>query len=722
MTLRSRLVVLTLATLLPVAIFAVALGALLVDGERETFRSGAEARTLAILSAVDVALKSSISTIEALAVSPTLDGDDLDAFRAIAFSVLSTQQDWSTINLALPSGQQVLNLNRPPYAVLPAIPSGDSSVHRVIETRRPAVGDIVMGPTTRRWDFAVRVPIVRKGVIKYILSAVVNPDSLSELLAAQDLPRDWVAVVVDRNNRIVARTISPEVSVGQLASQSLREALAQSPSGWFRGLTIEGAAVYTPYRRSETTGWTFAMGIPAQAVEQIGERTRWTLALGLLAALGLAIALAIIVGRRISGPIGSLAAATKALGQGTPIAIPEDIRVSEVRTLAAALREAGQTIQERQGLIEREKEAYRAADRTKDEFLAMLSHELRTPLAALTTAAHVLRVARDDVDKATQARGVIERQTKHMARLVEDLLDVSRVAMGKVALQRETIDLADMVENLVAGWRSAKRLDRHHVTQATVPVWIDADRTRIDQIVSNLLDNALKFTPPGGKIEITVRQESSEAVLQMADDGEGLAPEVMGRIFDLFAQGLQGLDRSRGGLGIGLALVKHLTEMHGGTVQVTSEGAGCGSVFTVRLPAVVPPHQRVDSTATEKHVEPRRILIIEDNDDTRQMLSAALALSGHEVQEARDGASGLAAAAAAHPDVALIDIGLPDIDGYEVAGRLRANLANKRIALIALSGYGRPADLKRALDAGFDSHLTKPVAIEQLHSVIMAVQ
>ena len=722
MTLRSRLVVLTLATLLPVAIFAVTLGALLVAGERDTFRSGAEARTLAILTALDVSLKSYISTAEALAVAPALDADDLDAFRAVAFSVLSTQQDWSTINLSLPSGQQVLNLNRPPYSALPAIPSEDSSLARVVETRRPAVGDMVMGPTTRRWDFAVRVPIIRKGAIKYILSAVINPDSLSELLAVQDLPRDWVGVMVDRNNRIVARTHNPGESVGQLASQSLRAALAESSSGWFRGSTIEGTAVYTSFRRSETTDWIFAMGIPARTVEQIGERTRWTLASGLLVALGLAIALAILVGRSISGPIGSLAAATKALGQGDPIAIPEEIRVSEVRTLAAAVREAGQAVRERQGLVEREKEAYRAADRTKDEFLAMLSHELRTPLAALTTAAHVLRMAREDNDKATQARGVIERQTKHMARLVEDLLDVSRVAMGKVALQRETIDLGEVVENLVAGWRSVRRLDRHQVTHATVPVWIDADRTRIDQIASNLLDNALKFTPPGGKIEITVRQENGEAVLQVADDGEGLPPEAMERIFDLFAQGLQGLDRSRGGLGIGLALVKHLSEMHGGTVTVTSEGAGRGSVFTVRLPAVVRPHQLADSAVTEKRAEPRRILIIEDNDDTRQMLSAALALSGHEVREARDGATGLAAAAEVHPDVALIDIGLPDIDGYEVARQLRANLTNKRIPLIALSGYGRPADLRRALDAGFDSHLTKPVAVEQLHNVIMTVR
>jgi CheY-like chemotaxis protein len=305
--------------------------------------------------------------------------------------------------------------------------------------------------------------------------------------------------------------------------------------------------------------------------------------------------------------------------------------------------------------------------------------------------------------------------------LVEDLLDVSRVTMGKAILQREAFDLAEVAQSIVAGWRSAKRFDRHQVKYSTEPVWIDADRTRMEQIVSNLLDNALKFTPPGGRIDIDIRREKNEAVLQVSDNGDGLTAGAIDRIFDLFAQGEQGLDRGKSGLGIGLTLVKRLAEMHGGMVSAASEGPGHGAVFTVRLPAIARPHRLAEPVATEKHGEPRRVLIIEDNDDTRQMLSAALVLNGHEVREARDGATGLAAAAEVYPDVALIDIGLPDIDGYEVARRLRASAVNRRISLIAISGYGLPGDLKRALDAGFDSHLTKPVAVEQLHNIIMAI-
>ena len=720
MRLRSYLVLLTLATLLPVAVFAAVVGALLVESQRDTFRRGAEERTLAVLTAVEVELKSSMATVEALAVSPTLDAPDLESFRTIAASVLATQPGWSTINLALPSGQQVMSLSRPPGAPLPMIPVEDSSIARIIQTQRPVVGDMVIGPTTGRWDFAVRVPIVRDGAVRYILSAVVHPSSIHDLLRAQNLPADWLGVVLDRNNRIVARTLDPEKSVARLASQDLRDALAVSPSGWFHGKTIEGADVYTPYRRSATTGWAFAMGIPTYAVEQAGRRAQMILGGGLLAALALALGLALIVGRRIAEPISSLAEATKAMGHGHPVMLPHDVPVDEVRTLAAALLEAARSIDERQSLVEREKAALQAADRTKDEFLAMLSHELRTPLAALTTAAHVLRMAGNDEDKAAQARGVVERQTRHMTRLVEDLLDVSRVSLGKAKLQRETFDLAEVVENLVTAWRDAKRFDRHDVSHATASVWVDADRTRIEQILTNLLDNAIKFTPPGRKIHVSVRQLRGEALLQVTDEGEGLTPEAMARIFDLFVQGEQGLDRRKGGMGIGLALVKRLTEMHGGTVSVASSGPGQGTAFSVRLPAILGPHRNADRGPPERPGASYRILIVEDNDDTRQMLRAALMLSGHEVQEARDGATGIAAAIGSPPDIALIDIGLPDMDGYEVARRLRP--LNGRLPLIALSGYGQPADLRRAFEAGFNSHLTKPVAIEQLHSAITAFQ
>jgi CheY-like chemotaxis protein len=220
-----------------------------------------------------------------------------------------------------------------------------------------------------------------------------------------------------------------------------------------------------------------------------------------------------------------------------------------------------------------------------------------------------------------------------------------------------------------------------------------------------------------------LRQAGAEALLQVTDEGQGLTSEAISRVFDLFVQGEQGLDRRKGGMGIGLALVRRLSEMHGGSVSVTSKGPGAGATFTVRLPAIVRPRRDLlDRAGLEEPLRTRRVLIVEDNDDTRQMLRAALTLKGHEVDEAADGATGLAVALASPPDIALIDIGLPDIDGCELARRLRASAQNGRIPLIALSGYGQPEDLKRAYDAGFDSHLTKPVAIEELHSAITALR
>lgn len=330
----------------------------------------------------------------------------------------------------------------------------------------------------------------------------------------------------------------------------------------------------------------------------------------------------------------------------------------------------------------------------------------------------MLKLSDPGRDAAIKARAVVERQTKHMARLIGDLLDISRVAMGKVALERERANLAEVVSRVTSVWRASGRLERHRVSLDAAPAWVDADRARIEQIFSNLLDNALKFTPAGRRIAVSVRPEGESAVLRVVDEGEGVAPGATERIFDLFVQGERGLDRGAGGLGVGLALVKRLTEMHGGTVSATSPGPGQGATFTVTLPAVLPPAEQAAPSEIAPRVAPRRVLIVEDNDDTRHMLHEVLAFNGHNVREARDGATALALAAESRPDVALIDIGLPDVDGYEVARRMRAAPGGRSIGLIAITGYGQAEDQRRAYDAGFDAHLTKPVAPERLKQVM----
>jgi PAS domain S-box-containing protein len=367
-------------------------------------------------------------------------------------------------------------------------------------------------------------------------------------------------------------------------------------------------------------------------------------------------------------------------------------------------------------------EALRSADRAKDEFLAMLGHELRNPLGALASAAQLLDVEDRSSAVAARARAVIGRQLDHLTRLVDDLLDVTRLTAAKIRLTPRLLDLAQAVKGAVDALAARGTLDRHQVTFEGQTVWIDADETRLEQIVANLVGNAVKFTPPGGTIAVTVGRDGAHGVLAVRDTGVGIAAGILPRIFDLFVQGERTLDRSQGGLGIGLTLVRRLVELHGGTVQAASGGVGMGSVFTVRLPAVAPPASSASPPAVETARPPRRLLIVEDNDDAREMLRTVLAHNGHEVHEAADGPSGLEAMLALRPEIALVDVGLPGLDGYEVARRVRARPEGRDIFLIALTGYGQPEDRRRAEDAGFDDHVVKPVDPDWLVSLLARVR
>jgi CheY-like chemotaxis protein/two-component sensor histidine kinase len=306
---------------------------------------------------------------------------------------------------------------------------------------------------------------------------------------------------------------------------------------------------------------------------------------------------------------------------------------------------------------------------------------------------------------------VIGRQLDHLTRLVDDLLDVSRVTTTKVRLSLRPLDFTRAVKAAVEALRARGAMDRHQVTCEGPPVWVNADETRIEQIVTNLVGNAVKFTPPGGTVAVTVGREGHDAVLTVKDSGVGIPPDAVARIFDLFVQGEGTLDRAQGGLGIGLTLVRRLVELHGGTVRARSDGPGKGSTFTVHLPATEAPA----STAPERipmapaSTSPRRVLIVEDNDDAREMLRVLLTHEGHEVHEAVDGPSGLEAALTLRPDVALLDVGLPGLDGYALARAIRARPQGQQIFLVALTGYGQLEDRQRANEAGFDAHVAKPV-------------
>jgi signal transduction histidine kinase/CheY-like chemotaxis protein len=349
------------------------------------------------------------------------------------------------------------------------------------------------------------------------------------------------------------------------------------------------------------------------------------------------------------------------------------------------------------------------ASRHKDDFLAMLAHELRNPLAPIVSAMHVLRLHPEDAQRVQQAREVVERQVGHQARLLDDLLDVSRITRGKIDLRKTPVDLATVVADAV---ETARPLidERGHSLTVQVPerpVDVHADATRLGQVIANLLNNAAKFTDPGGAIAVTLATDDTDAIVSVRDTGHGIPPEMQAHVFDLFTQVDPSLARSQGGLGIGLTLVRRIVEMHGGRVELRSEGRGQGTEFTVRVPLERPIEPAGDAVVTAP-MTARHILIIEDNVDAREMLRVSLELEGHRVEATDDGLRGVEMALALRPDVVLVDIGLPGLDGYGVAARLRA-ARGRDVVLIALTGYGQPDDRERTRHAGFDAHVVKPV-------------
>ena len=390
---------------------------------------------------------------------------------------------------------------------------------------------------------------------------------------------------------------------------------------------------------------------------------------------------------------------------------PEEL-VANVRALLR-MRHAEHALQEALDKL-------READRRKDEFLAMLAHELRNPLAPIRNGVEVLRVGDEAVRE--RARLLIGRQVEHLSRLVDDLLEVSRITQGKVVLQKRTLPLSEVVDAALETVRPLTEAGGQAI-EARIPaeVCVEVDAVRMAQVVGNLLHNAIKFTPPGGQILVATSREAGGGIaLRVRDTGVGIAPEILPHVFELFAQADRSLDRAQGGLGIGLSLVKALVEMHGGRVDAASEGAGRGSVFTIHLPAEAV-RDTVGPTSVPARAapgRPRRVLVVEDNVDSAEAMMLLLRGAGHHVTVVNDGGEAVAVARGMKPEVVLLDIGLPGMDGYEIARQLRRFDETRNARMIAVSGYGQPKDRQLSLDAGFDLHLVKPVDPERLTAAL----
>ena len=365
------------------------------------------------------------------------------------------------------------------------------------------------------------------------------------------------------------------------------------------------------------------------------------------------------------------------------------------------------------------------ADREKNHFLAMLGHELRNPLAPMRNALHLMKMPGANSELVGQARDVLERQLQYLVRMVDDLLDVSRIVRGQIELRKEAVDVAVAIARAIETAQPTINAGNHELSVSVPeqPIWVEADPIRLAQVIANLLTNAAKYTDMGGHISVSAAHEGDEAVLRVRDTGLGIALELQSRIFDLFVQGDRSLDRSQGGLGIGLTLVKRLIEMHGGSVAVASPGVGHGSEFTIRLPALPEPreHQESGVSGVRAHAGGacgKRILIVDDNVDACESLAMILRLSGCDVRCVYDGPSVLESATSFRPDVVVLDIGLPGMSGYEVARQLRRLNAFQQSPLVAVTGYGQDDDRRRSQEAGFDYHLTKPIDPKELQAII----
>jgi signal transduction histidine kinase/ActR/RegA family two-component response regulator len=395
--------------------------------------------------------------------------------------------------------------------------------------------------------------------------------------------------------------------------------------------------------------------------------------------------------------------------------------VTLISSVHAALRARRRQYQVRDLLAET-----REAVRQRDQFLAMLGHELRNPLATLSNAMNVIDASCPPQNETeAEHREIIHRQLGHLSRLVDDLLDVSRITSGKVVLQRRPLNICELLNRAASAVRGMVTAQGHELTVQCPegePIIVEADMVRLEQVFNNLLTNAVKYTPAGGKIAVSVEAPNGQVSLRFRDNGIGMTPELLPRVFELFAQADRSLDRAQGGMGIGLTLVRSLVEMHGGHVQAHSEGPGQGSQFTITLPrsrtAAAPTCVDASPPAHSGHdASRRRILVIEDNPDARRVLKRLLEIWGHEVSEAEDGPRGLQRAIEERPEIALVDVGLPGLDGYNLAQQIRQRLRDS-IRLIALTGYGQPEDRERAHASGFDLHLVKPVDRDQLADAI----
>jgi signal transduction histidine kinase/ActR/RegA family two-component response regulator len=753
LSLRQLLILLTALGLLPLALLgAWSLHAAGEYQEREQERLMLDlARALS--SAADAELDAIVAILTTLGRAQSLQDGDLRGFHAVASAMARAQPEWLGVTLSDESGTTLMR-SMDPYGAPSRQAADPDSLRQALALRQPLVGHMARGAHGRA-AFPVRVPVSDAHGRQYILTAVVRPDRISRLIERQQVPGGAVTAIRDAGRLLVARSQDQARMVGAPPSASLVALMARvGAEGVGTARTTEGQEVATAYTTLSRYGWTVVVGRPREELRAAALKRLGVYGAGILASLLICIALASLLSRRLLLTIRTLQQNAASLGSGAPLTLaPSSISDIEVigEALLQAERQRGLQERERKQLLDSLSQALasqhqalteaRDAGRAKDEFLAVLGHELRNPLSPIVTSLDLLD--RRDEPAGRRERAIMRRQVNHLRRLVDDLLDVSRITSGKLQIDILPVNLADVVRHAVAAVPALQV-----GLSAPEAIWVLGDESRLTQVLNNLLSNAARFG--SSATEVALRADGGQAMLLVSDNGIGMSAELLARVFEPFHQAPQSLARNNGGLGLGLAIVRKLVELHGGQVAARSAGEGAGSQFELRLPlaaapfsshlpapfpAIVAGNATGMGQATNAGLD---LLLVDDNIDAAATAAALLELLGHTVRVAHTAAAALEATGQRMPQVAILDIGLPDMDGYALAAAIRTQANAQADAqtgtqsdtkagasaprLVALTGYGQQEDVARARAARFDLHLTKPASLADLRRAAMPLE
>ncbi|MGJ9418117.1 ATP-binding protein [Massilia sp. CMS3.1] len=714
LSLRRLLILLSAIGLLPLALLGLwSLHTASQYQQREQNRAMLD-QARALSSAVDAELDGAIATLASLARAPAMDGGDLRAFYAIARDQVAAQPEWLAIILTDASGK-ILFRTTTPFGEPAGRLTDPESLRKLLAVQKPLVGRVARG-LRGNIAFPVRVPIRDETGRLYTLSAVIKPDRILAVIKRQRVPEGSVITVLDASGSIVARSRDHANRVAGPPSPSLEQLMLEAaPEGVGSTVNLEGQTLASAFTRVSRYGWTVAIGVPQPAIGAASLRGIAQYAWGLAASLLACIGLASLLSNRIARSVANLQQGAAALGAGEKVRLaPSRIRELKLmgQALAAAAKQHATHEEERSRLLASLEDALAAsrdASVVKDEFLAVLGHELRNPLSPIVASLDLMDLRADSASQ--RERTIMRRQVNHLKRLVDDLLDVSRITSGKMQLELRALNLADVVRHA-----ATSRPGPPVALIAPEALWVEGDESRLAQVLNNLLSNAERFGD--GATRITLSSSAGMAQLEVSDGGIGMHPELLARVFEPFYQAPQQVARSTGGLGLGLAIVRKIVELHGGRVSAHSDGPGTGSRFTVALPLAAA-QAPLPELAPRQPGLGKQVLIVDDNVDAAMTTALVLEQFGHEVRVAHTAAAALEAVARYRPSVAILDIGLPDMDGYALAAAIRRSGAAPR--LVALTGYGQKSDVERAAGAGFDLHLTKPASLEDLERAVSGV-